>query len=241
LLRQETLLDSLPPVSREPGALLQALTQRAQRFRSLRSLANVHYAGSEGRTNFQEAVFVRRPEDLRLETLSRLGAVLIVTANGEEVAGYHPQERLFFRGPSIKENVRRYVRIPLELSEITALLMGLPPLDGAGAWVEEGESLLRDLEGGLRETITFHPSGVPVRWERSEAGGEILLSARFYHFTQTPAGTFPSAIALRAHREGKTLEIRYEEPEVNVALPADLFVQDKPQDVRELPIGSLGG
>ena len=49
-----------------------------EQFRSLRALAQVDYAGPEGKHGFQEAVLVQRPDRLRLETLTFLGAILIV-------------------------------------------------------------------------------------------------------------------------------------------------------------------
>ncbi len=61
--------------------LVQILSQRDKQFHSLRTLATVNYRGPEGRQGFQEAVLIQRPDRLRLETLSGLGAILVVTAN----------------------------------------------------------------------------------------------------------------------------------------------------------------
>ena len=123
-----------PPVPQwESSRLIESISQRRQQFRSVRALARVNYAGPEGKHGFEEAVLVQRPDRLRLETLTFLGAILIVTANDKEIIGYHPREGVLVRGRSSKENLLRLTQIPLELDEITALLIGLPPVEVVGA------------------------------------------------------------------------------------------------------------
>lgn len=238
----EALSGSSLPQSRDTGELVKNLARRIHQFRSLRTLATVHYWGTDGRAGFQEAILVHRPDRVRLETLSPLGAILIVTVDAGEIAGFHPREGLFYRGKSSKENIFRYTHIPLELAELTSLLIGLPPVETQGHWEGEGNSIYRGIGGGGREVIAFHPAlGVPTRWERSSGDGEVELRALFADFASTPAGLFPLKISLEAPAQQKRLEIHYQEPELNVELPLPLFVQEKPSHVREIPLESLGG
>jgi hypothetical protein len=67
------------------------------------------------------------------------------------------------------------------------------------------------------------------------------VSATFSDYSSTPAGLFPLRIVFEAPMQRRRLEIRYQEPELNVSLPFDLFVQKKPAHATELPIESLGG
>jgi len=242
LPRTTMISESAGSSRRDPAELFRNLAERADQFRSLRSLAKVNYSGSNGRANFQEAVLVQRPDRLRLETLSNLGAVLIVTASDDEVVGFHPQEGLFYRGRSSKENLLRYTQIPLELEEITSLLLGLPPVKAKGRWEGKGNSLIWESGGGNREAVLFDPAlGVPVRWERLVAEKEIELAASFSDYLPTPAGPFPLTISLEAPAQQLRLQIHYQEPELNVSLPHALFVQEKPDHVREVPLDSQGG
>jgi hypothetical protein len=71
----------VPPRAWEAPELIESLAQRHEQFRSIRTLARVDYAGPEGKRGFQEAVLVERPDRLRLETLSCLGAIFIVTGS----------------------------------------------------------------------------------------------------------------------------------------------------------------
>lgn len=235
-------IETIPSKEWSREELLQSLAERIKQFRSLRSLASVHYQGIDGKGKFQEAIVVQRPDKLRLETLSSFGALLIVTANGERVSGFDPRQNVFFHGKSSKENLLRLTRIPLELREIAALLIGLPPVEIKGPWEEKQNALHRKLSGERSEVITFDSKlGVPTKWERSGADGEIELSALFSDFSATSAGPFPLKMVLEARTLERRLEIRYHDPEVNVNLSSSLFVQGKPKNAREIPLESLGG
>ena len=241
-LSTATLSESSLSKIQDSDELVKNLAQRIHQFRSLRTLATVSYWGTDGRAGFQEAVLVHRPDRLRLETLSPLGAILIVTVDADNIEGFHPREGLFYRGRSSKENLLRYTQIPLELEELTSLLMGLPPMEARGRWEGGENSLYREIDGGRKERILFDPSlGAPMRWERLDPGGTIELSAVFSDYVATAAGLFPLKISLEDHNQQKRLEIRYQEPELNVALPLPLFVQEKPANAREIPLESLGG
>jgi outer membrane lipoprotein-sorting protein len=242
LYKEPIDVETVPAREWSREELFQSLTERVERFQSLRSLASVHYQGKDGRGKFQEAIVVQRPDKLRLETLSSFGVLLVVTANGDKVAGFDPRENFFVHGKSSKENLVRLTRIPLELREIAALLMGLPPVAVQGHWEGKQNILHRKLQDGRSEMVAFHSKlGIPTQWERSGPNGEIELSAFFSDFSSTPAGPFPLKISLEAPAQQKRVEIRYQEPELNVDLSPGLFVLEKPAHVREMPIESLGG
>jgi len=235
-------LGSGPPVTGwTADKLAGILAQREQQFKSLRSLAAVHYRGPEGNQGFQEAILVQRPDKARLETLTLLGAILIVTVNADQIAGFHPREGLYLRGKSSKENLFRYTRIPLELNEMTRLLIGLPPVENSPDWQITGSSLYRELNGQGKEIVVFDLTReVPIRWYRLGSDGSPELSAAFDDFSSTPAGLFPARIILEAQPQKRSLEIVYQEPEINVEIAPSLFVQEKPASAQEVPIEALG-
>ena len=234
---------SAPPTPQwESAKLIDAITERRKQFRSLRSRARVNYAGPDGKHGFDEAVLVERPNRLRLETLSMLGAILIVTANEKEIIGYHPRDAVFVRGRSSKANLLRYTQIPLELDEITMLLAGLPPVDAATTpWWREGNSLMFATDGRLKDAVAFESQiAVPTQWQRYNGSGAVILTAQFSNYITTTAGLFPSKIEVEAPLQGKKLEIRFQEPELNATIPAELFSQQMPPNVREIPIELIG-
>lgn len=230
----------LPAPKWELGQMLGALSERREQFRSVRSLAQIRYAGPEGKHGFQEVVIVQRPDNLRLETLSYLGAILIVTANGREIIGYHPREGVFVRGALTKANMLRYTQIPLELDEITSLLSGLPPV-GMSNPKQEGNRLIFSLDGGKSDAVAFEAQQpVPTQWERFNNSGALEMTAQFSDYISTPAGLFPSKITIESLAQKKRVEIRYQEPELNAQISPDLFTQQKPAHAQEVPIEMIG-
>jgi outer membrane lipoprotein-sorting protein len=225
----------------EAGELLSAITQRRDQFRSVRALAQVDYSGPEGKNGFQEAILVQRPDRLRLETLSFLGAIMIVTVDDKEILGYLPREGTFLRGQRSKENLQRFTRIPLELEEITALLLGLPPVDTRTPGQENGNSIVFAASDGKNDRVSFDSNAaVPTKWERFNGNGAVELTARFGDYITTPAGLFPSRINVDAPLQKKKLEIRFQEPELNTTIPAESFSQQKPANVQEVRIEMIG-
>jgi hypothetical protein len=221
---------------------LQALQQRNEQFRSLRAPARLAYAGPEGKNSFQEAILVQRPDRLRLETLSFLGAIMIVTVNDREILGYLPREGVFLRGQRSKENLRRLTKIPLPLAveEITAMLLGVPPVNMEATPQQDGNVLSFPAADAGRDLVAFETNdAVPTRWERRNESGETELSVKYSDYTATPAGLFPSRIAIESATQKRRLDIVYQEPELNGTLPAELFSQQKPANVKELPIEAL--
>lgn len=225
------------------GELVEALRQRDQQFHSLRALARLDYAGPEGKNNFQEAMLVERPDRLRLETLSFLGAIMIVTVNDKEILGYLPREGAFLHGERTADNLRRLTKIPLglEVKDVTALLLGLPPVNMSAAPEQNGNSVVFPSVEGGRDVVAFDTNeAVPSRWERRDAQGETAISVKFSDYVATAAGLFPSQISIESAIQKRRLEIRYQEPEVNATLAGELFTQQKPATVKDLPIEALG-
>ncbi|HUD00243.1 MAG TPA: DUF4292 domain-containing protein [Candidatus Polarisedimenticolaceae bacterium] len=232
----------LPAKPWQTDELINSLGERHKQFRSLRALARLDYAGPNGKGNVQEAVLVQRPDRLRLETLTFLGAVLIVTVNDREIIGYHSREGIFVRGPRTKENLFRYTQIPLELAEITALLLGLPPVDTGAPVRQEGPTLIFSPDGRKQDAVAFEAqTPVPTKWERFNDAGAVELSAQFSDYIATPVGSFPSRIQIEAQLQKRRLEIRYQQPEFNASLPPEIFTQEKPAHAEELRLETLGG
>ena len=231
----------LPAPEWELSQLIDSMAQRVQQFRSMKALAQVDYTGPDGKHGFQEAVLVQRPDRLRLETLSFLGAILIVTANSKELVGYHPREGVFVRGARTKANLSRYTQIPLDLEEITMLLIGLPPVDPKAPVKQDGNTLVFSRTGRNRDIVAFESQQpVPTKWQRSNANGDVELSAEFSDYIETPAGMFPSRIVFEANLQRKKVQIRYQQPEINATIAPELFSQQKPANVQEVPIEAIG-
>jgi hypothetical protein len=146
------------------------------------------------------------------------------------------------RGQKSKENLLRYTQIPLALEEITAVLLGLPPVELSAPPQQEGNILVFAPSGRKTDRVAFEAQqAVPTRWERFDDAGAVEISVGFYDYIATPPGLFPSRITVEAPLQKRKLEIRYQEPEFNAALSPELFTQQKPPHAQELPMEALGG
>jgi hypothetical protein len=226
----------------EAKELIDALSQRHEQFRSLSAAARVDYAGPDGKHGFQEAVLVERPQRLRLETLTMVGTVMVVTVNDNEIIGHYVREGIMVRGPTSRENLVRMTQIALELHEITAVLLGVPPVALKDRWEQRGNTLVFAGAEGTSDAVSFEAEQpVPTRWQRTNAAGEIEMNVAFTDYISTPAGLFPGRLIMEAPLQKRKLDIRYQEPEVNGVLPAERFTQEKPGHVKELPMEAVGG
>jgi hypothetical protein len=51
---------------------------------------------------------------------------------------------------------------------------------------------------------------------------------------------FPSQIVFEANLQRKKVQIRYQQPEMNATISPELFSQQKPPNVQEVPIEAIG-
>ena len=235
-----TPVPEAPP--RLDSSLASRLAERHQALQSLRSLARVSYRASRERGAFDAAVLVRRPHRLRLEAFSVVGAALIVTVDDGEVTGFLPSQARYYRGRTSRENLFRATRVLLELDEMAALLMGLPPVDSGAEWAADALALRRTRPDGGADILTFDPEGkAPTGWRRVGPDGKLQSVATFEDFSDTPFGRFPLKITLETPSLQRFYQIRYDMPELNVALPESHFVQKLPEGAVRVPLPSPTG
>lgn len=230
-----------PPRGPNPR-LVSFLAERDQTLQSLRSLARISYRASRGRGAFDAAVLVRRPHRLRLEAFSVVGAQLVLTVDDGQVTGFLPSRAQFYRARTSRENLFRATQMLLELDEMVALMMGLPPVPAGADWEVGALDLRRAREDGSTDILTFDPDvTAPVRWQRLEPSGEPRYIATFEEFSDTPFGRFPMKITLETPPLERTYQIRYDNPEINVTLPESSFVLELPEGVVRVPLPSPKG
>src|SRR5205085_10498452 len=100
---------------------------RATSLRTFRALAQMHYAGAKEAIAVKEVVALERPDHLRIEMMSAFGIVLQIASDGHSVFAYHRGERTFYRGRASVDNLARFTRLDLELTDMIDLLVGLTP------------------------------------------------------------------------------------------------------------------
>lgn len=228
------------PVSAEH--LRAVLGQRERSLQSLRGLARINYRTAGRRGAFNAAVLVRRPHRLRLEAFSIVGAALVLTVKDGEFTGFLPSEARYYRAPTSRQNLFRATQLLLDLDEMVALLMGLPPVQSTAAWSADGLALRRTRADGSTDVVTFDARiPAPVRWQHLGPSGKPWHMAAFEDFADAPAGPFPLKITLETPPLRHSYQIRYDNPELNVTLPETHFVQELPDGVVRIPLPAPTG
>lgn len=230
---------SEPKTVQPLGAFLE---ERDRALQSLRGLARITYRGGGQRRAFNAAVLVRRPHRLRLEAFSLVGAAFILTVDDDEFTGFLPSQARFYRARTSRQNLFRATELLLELEEMVALMVGLPPVRPGGAWRADGLVLRRARAGGGADVLTFDAENrAPVRWQRFGPSGKPWYVATFEDFADTSAGPFPLTITLETPPLRRTYQIRYDNPELNVTLPESHFVQELPEGAVRIPLPGAAG
>ncbi len=230
------------PVSAPDPRLPALIAERNDVFQSLRSLARISYRASGGRGAFDAAVMVRRPHRLRLEAFSLVGVALILTVDDGAVIGFLPAKAQFYRAGTSRQNLFRATQMLLELDELVALMMGLPPVDANAAWDVGARALKRARPDGSTDILTFDADvTAPIRWQRLGPSGKLWYTATFEDFSDTPFGRFPRQITLETPPLQRSYRIRYDNPEINVTLPETHFIQELPEGAVRVPLPSPTG
>lgn len=118
------------PASGEVGrALLAEWLQREAQPQALQGVAKVRVRTPQRTLNGTQVILAGAPDKLRAETLSPFGTpLLVLAANGTELAVLLPGDNTFYRGRATPQNLGRFTRLPLRLADLVGILLGRPPL-----------------------------------------------------------------------------------------------------------------
>jgi hypothetical protein len=189
-------------------------------------------------------VAVARPRWIHLESLGFFGqpqAILI--SDGKTFGLFQAQESKYYRGPASPENISRFLPIVLPGHElVTILLGGAPRINGEPTALR----MLRDpaayelklTEGPVTQTLVIDP--VAHRVIKSEVRGIDGYDLSFEDFERGVAAALPLKIRLSAPAASTTLELRYQDVEINQKLDVSLFYQRPPAGVPIVDVDSRG-
>jgi hypothetical protein len=225
-----------------PDALLADIAARRRAVTSLRGIAHISYESAEEKLGSRHAVVVAPPDRFRLEVLSPLGALAVVTANGHELAVWVRRERRTYRGPTTAASVGAYIGVPLSVADVVAVLLGLPPerraIAPATVAFDDTAGLIRvhvPIEGGRQDTWYAGDSALPVASETTLADAAQILRVDFSDYRPIAGVAMPLDIDMRLDPAGRRVHVRYEPPTVNATVRDEVFtfpVQDKVEELR---------
>lgn len=239
----------LPSTVPSAERLVAALAERRTSVRSLRGFAQIAYESGDDNIGARHAVLVRRPDHFRLEVLSPLGALAVIASDAKELVVYARREAKIYRGPATAGSVGAYTQVPVEVADVTSILLGTPPERAATGPAtvtrdEEAQAFKLTIPVALgRHLVWFEPGTlVPIASETPLPDGRRLRVA-FGEYRDIGTLRFPHAIDMRAEPGDRVVRVRYASPSLNTDIADTLFEFPPREGLQELVIEqySVGG
>ncbi len=232
----------LPATMPTAERLLESLAERRAAIRSIRGFAQIAYQSGEENLGARHAVLARRPDHFRLEVLSPFGALAVIATDARELVVYARREAKIYRGPASPASVGAYTQVPVEVADVTTILLGSPPERAATgpvtvAWDEAADAfkLTKPIANG-RQVVWFEPETlVPVASE-TPLGDAVRLRVAFGEYRDIGTFRFPHAIDMRAEPGDRVVRVRYASPSLNTEVAETLFRFPPREGLQELVI-----
>lgn len=228
--------------SQDPAPLLQQLDEAERRVATLKADGKLTVKSPQGSGTLNVSIEAGAPGRVHLESydfFNRPVAQLI--SDGSVFGLYQVTAATYYDGPATAANLRLFTQVPLGPEELVAILLGRAPrfarghttarTDGSGAVLvqEDGERRqtlkLDGRSGRVTELVREGTDGFQLTFEDERALGSF---------------TFPRRMQLVAHGGQTSLDLRYQEPSVNVPLAAEEFKPAAPEGVHAVHLDARG-
>ncbi len=219
----------------EAGALLSALAARNDRHRALDGAAQVGLTVEGKYFSSRQFLLLERPDRLRTDVLTGFGQlVLQLASDGETFAVFLNTEvpGRFITGPASDENISRFLRLPLAVDDLLALLLHDPPLiafQNSSVAVDGGRLRLLLSGEGQRQELWFDRQKRLVGCRYSVAG-EQKLAVEYDKFTA--ADGFPRRIEIVVPGAETGLKVAFSELTLDPVPDAAQFSLKQPPGSR---------
>jgi outer membrane lipoprotein-sorting protein len=219
--------DSLP----EAAVLLRALAARRASVTSVRALARVAYDSPQGTGKAKHVIVAARPDRLRFELIAPFGPAFVLTTGQGHLSAYARSEGTFYQGAASAENLERYTNLELQIPVAVDLLLATPPMfhdaDGVVSLDEGVVKLWQEAGGDIRVTW-FGRDLNPIRYERRDSEGNVLLRAGFAEYVESGGASIPTRLLFELPLSQQRVEIELRDLEVNPVLADHLFALETP-------------
>ena len=239
----------LPSTTPSSARLLESLAVRRATVRSVRGFAQIAYENGEENLGARHAVLARRPDHFRLEVLSPFGALAVIASDARELVVYARRESKIYRGQASGASVGAYIQVPVDVADVTAILLGTPPEripTGLATVVRDEKTGAFELTipvAAGQQLVWFEPEMLlPIASETPLPDG-LRLRVTFGEYRAIGSLRFPHAIDMRAEPGERMVRVRYASPSLDTDIPDTLFIFPPRDGLEELVIDqySAGG
>src|SRR5262249_29976826 len=150
---------------------------------------------------------------IRIEVLSVFGSVFVLTAEDGMLTAYARQEDTVYRGHASPENLWRYARLWLPVTDLVDLVLGTPPLRPARRAPQVAFDattgalrLWQDLEPGA-QVAWFSEAGLPLAVEERGSDGQPLWHASFSQFENHAGVSLATRVGLDVPAWSRTIDL----------------------------------
>jgi hypothetical protein len=229
---------TLPPS--QPGTLAAGETgrtllaewlRRSPEPQSLQGVAKVRVQTPQRTLNGTQVILAGAPDRLRAETLSPFGTpLLVLAANGSELAVLLPGDNLFYHGRATPENLGRFTRLPLRLTDLVGILLSRPPLLtyqqlDAFALADGGWRI--ELKAGQRRQLLHFDATLRLLDVHYLTAGELQLRLGYGDYAEAD-GNLPRRIDLELPLQQTQASLLFNELEADRQLLPALFTLEPP-------------
>jgi outer membrane lipoprotein-sorting protein len=221
------------------------LSQRDNAVHSMQATAVMEYLGGGQHFKARENLIVQRPASMRVEVMSAAGVVLVVAADGGQLAVFDPGKNTLMHGAASAATLERYGRIPMTPDAATRLLLGLSPDTGMLASPPDsmtvngaGKILTYHQPGGVVDELGFNGDERLEMVRETFADGRIGYEVHYSDYRDTGGGImFPAQVEAKFPRTGATVKFHFESPSINQDVPDSTVVLLPGPGTRKLTIG----
>ncbi len=225
--------------------LAVSLSQRDNAVHSMQAAAVMEYTGGGQHFKARENLIVQRPASMRVEVMSAAGVVLVLAADGGQLAVFDPGKNTLLHGAASAATLERYARIPMTPDAAVRLLLGLSPdtamlaLPPNSMTVNgDGKILTYHQPGGVVDELGFNGDERLEMVRETLADGRIGYEVHYSDYRDAGGGImFPMQVDANFPRTGATVKFHFENPSINQDVPDSTFVLLPGPETRKLTIG----
>jgi len=218
---------ALPSAAR----LFQALAQRRNHLRGLRTIARLRYRSADGVESARHVLAIQRPDRIRIEVLTLMGTVFAMTASEGQLSAYVPSESAFYHGAANPTNLARYLPIEISVASVVDHALSTPPVyTGGPSSVVRDQDRIQLLQAAAdgQQIVWFRDDLTPVSYRHLDHHGSVMLEADYEEIERHQGIAVAEKITLRFPATEQSLEISMKSPEVNPSFPAAFFSLAQP-------------
>jgi outer membrane lipoprotein-sorting protein len=214
--------------------LMQDWSECSAKVTSVQGLAKVKVHTPDDSLNGTQVILAEQPDRLRAETLSPFGSPLLTLAtDGEKLGVLLPSRNLFYTGASTAENLGRFVRIPMPLTDLLSVLLYQPPLIDArneeAYELQENGWLLVRRNFSQRQELTFNSERQLIEVRYFEADS-LFMKVHYGQFLKA-GECFPQFYGIDLPGQKTVASLEFSDLQTNGELRPGIFQLTPPPGV----------